>query len=73
MTLKTLNRNYSKWPEVKIFFNLDSFLTKCLRIISCQWFLEKLFKAIFQSKSKCFHLFVVVFLCILAGWESNDS
>jgi hypothetical protein len=29
-----------------------------------------LFQAIFYAKSKSFHLFVVVFLCILASWES---
>jgi hypothetical protein len=32
MTFKTLNRNNSKWPEVKIFCNLDLFFTKCIRI-----------------------------------------
>jgi hypothetical protein len=35
MIPKTLNRHSSKWPEVKIFFHLDLFLTKCFRIISC--------------------------------------
>jgi hypothetical protein len=32
---ETLNRYNSKWSEVKIFFILDLFLTKCVRIISC--------------------------------------
>ncbi len=29
-----------------------------------------LFYVIFQSKIKSFHVFVVVFLCIPAGWET---
>jgi hypothetical protein len=35
MTPKTLKGYNSKWPEVKIFFNLDIFLIKCNRIIFC--------------------------------------
>jgi hypothetical protein len=35
MTPETLKRFNPKWPEVKIFFNLHLFLTKCIRIISC--------------------------------------
>ncbi len=34
MTPKILNRYKSKWIEVKIFFILYLFLTKCVRIIS---------------------------------------
>ncbi len=34
MTPKTLNRNISKWPEVKICFILDLLLTKCIRVIT---------------------------------------
>jgi hypothetical protein len=32
---------------------------------------KRQFSAIFHSKGKIFHLFVVVFLCILDGWESH--
>jgi hypothetical protein len=32
MTPKTLNRNNATWPEVKIFFTLGPFLTKCVKI-----------------------------------------
>jgi hypothetical protein len=39
MTPETLNKYHSKWPETKIAFNLHLFLTKCIRIISCVWFL----------------------------------
>jgi hypothetical protein len=34
MTPDTLNRNNSIWPEVNIFFTLNLFLTKGVRIIS---------------------------------------
>jgi hypothetical protein len=34
MTRGILNRHNSKQPEVKIFFGLDLFLTKCVRIIA---------------------------------------
>jgi hypothetical protein len=71
MTPVILKRYNSKWPEEKIFFFLDLFLTKCIRMISCSRFVQKnLVLAIFQSKYSSFHLFVVVFLCIPASWES---
>jgi hypothetical protein len=35
MTPLTLNRNNSKWPEEKVFFLLDLFFPKFVRIISC--------------------------------------
>jgi hypothetical protein len=38
MTPKTLNRNNSKWPEVKIFIIIDLFFTKCARIKSGEGF-----------------------------------
>jgi hypothetical protein len=65
MTPETSNRYNGKWPEEKIFFGPDLFLTKCIRIISCYRFLLK--NAVFEG---FFHQFVVVFLCISAGWES---
>jgi hypothetical protein len=34
MTAETLNRNYSKLPEVKTFFTLDLFIIKCVGNIS---------------------------------------
>jgi hypothetical protein len=71
MTPKTLKRYNSKWPEVKIFSNLDIFLTKHTRIISCKGFHHKnVVLGDFSIKSKSIHLFVVVFLCIQTGWES---
>jgi hypothetical protein len=70
MTPETLSRNNSKWPKVKILFIPDLFLTKCIRINSKDFYQKMLFYAIFQPKSKSFHLLVVVFLCILADWES---
>jgi hypothetical protein len=60
-----------KMLKVKILFILDLFLTKSVIIISLKIFIKNMqFYAIFQSKSKSFLLFVVVFLCIPAGWES---
>jgi hypothetical protein len=71
MTPKTLNRNSSKWSEVKIFFILDLFLTKCVRIISCYKMLSKNSNSgDFSIKSNSFHLSMAMFLCILDGWES---
>ncbi len=32
MTPKNLNIKNSKWPEIKIFFILDLFLTKCVEL-----------------------------------------
>jgi hypothetical protein len=40
MTPQILNRKNSKWPEVRILFVLDLFLTKCKRIMSCYRFLS---------------------------------
>ncbi len=43
MTPKTSKRYNSEWPEVKMFFNLDLFLTKCIRTIFVKGFhLKKL-------------------------------
>jgi hypothetical protein len=48
MTLKTLNRKNSKGPEVKRFFIMDLFLTKCVRTISDK---RLFFKAVFGDFS----------------------
>jgi hypothetical protein len=71
MTPESLKRYHSKWHEIKIFFILDI----CFKMYSNYIFVKVLIiKNVvfggFQSKCKSLHLFVVVFLCILAGWES---
>jgi hypothetical protein len=60
MTPKNFNKNNSNWPEVKIFF---LYLVK-------GFYIKKLLGDFSLRKSKL-HMFVVVFLCIPAGWESN--
>jgi hypothetical protein len=41
MTPKTLKIYNSKWPEEKIYFILDLFLTKCIRNILLSIFIYK--------------------------------
>ncbi len=72
MTSKNLNRYNSKWPEVKIkyFFPRSIPHRVFQNFYLVKGFYQKmLFQAIFQSKSKSFHLCMVVFLCLLAGWK----
>jgi hypothetical protein len=42
MAAETLKRNNSKWPEVKILFNLDLFLTKRVRLYLVKDFYQKM-------------------------------
>jgi hypothetical protein len=66
MTPKTLKRYNSKWPARKIYFNLDLFLTKCIRILSCKRFFSRkcCFRRFFNKKLRastyiwwCFYVF----------------
>ncbi len=66
MIPETLRRYNSKQPEVKIFFILDIFLTKCIRYLVKGFFKKCSFRRFFKSKCKSFHLFLVVFSCIPA-------
>jgi hypothetical protein len=69
-TPKTSNRNNSKWSDIKILFLLDQFLTKNVLelYLGKDFYLKNAIYVILQWKSKRFHLFMVVFLFILASW-----
>ncbi len=68
MTAKTLNRTNSKRPEE--FFTLDLFLQCVLEFYLVKYFYQNIKNILFQKKNQSFHLFWVVFQCILAGRES---
>ncbi len=69
---RNLEQNQLKMAWIKTIFYLRSIPHNALELYLVKGFYIKI--AVFGDfsiKSKTFHLFVVVFLCILAGLESN--
>jgi hypothetical protein len=74
MTPKTLKRYNTKWPGINffnilylhiyIYISVDSSQNVWELYLANGFYNKMLFETIFQSNSKSFHLFVVVFLCI---------